>query len=60
MKDYPDQPTKNIEDVRQIVDIIKEVLDDDLPDCATNDWFLESVYYANMVDKIASRIWEEC
>ena len=37
--------------------IIQEVIEEDLPDCAINSWFLKSVYSANMVDRIMDKIW---
>ena len=49
-----DTPVASGEDIKNI---IMAVLDEDLPDCSTNEWFLESVNFANMVDKIMERIW---
>lgn len=55
MKTYPDQPevVAHMDEVRKIVE---EVLDEDLPECAVNEWFVETVYCANMLDKIIERL----
>ena len=56
MKEYPNQP-ESTTGMNQMKDIIKEVLEEDLPDCNTNEWFIESVHFANMLDKIMEEIW---
>ena len=54
---YTDQPKEPPEveiDESHITDIIK----DSLPECRINEWFLESIYFANMVDEIVISIRE--
>ena len=61
MRTYPDRPNETTtgKDMDEIKGIIERTLDDKLPDCPVNRWFLGSVYYANMIDEIISEIWEE-
>ena len=60
MRVYPDQPDDygriSIPDfTRYIVDFLKE----ELPDCIINEWFIESIYFANMVDKLVEELTRE-
>jgi len=60
MRVYQDQPDDygriSIPDfTRYIVDFLKE----ELPDCITNEWFIESIYFANMVDKLVEELTRE-
>jgi len=58
MKEYPNQPeSMKTKDMAGIQLIIKKVLEEDLPDCRANQWFIESVHFANMLDKIMEEIW---
>jgi len=64
MTEYPDQPgeCEPAESDTMTMDELRTVLDafirDALPVCSTNDWFIDSVYFANMLDKIVDIIWE--
>lgn len=63
---YPEQPSEQLTDnlrtdkmrLDKIRTIIQVELEDKLPDCATNDWFIKSVYFANTLDSIMQTIWE--
>ena len=59
MRTYLNQPEDDtpVASGEGIKNIIMEVLGEDLPDCSANEWFLESVNFANMVDKIMERMW---
>ena len=59
MKVYPNQPSEFIE-VDEAFEEVKRILEDDLPDCNVNSWFIQSLYFANMIDKItiATRAWK--
>lgn len=55
MKVYLDQPTEGGVEAdikKQIEDSLKE----NLPDCLANEWFIESVHFANMIDTIMEEI----
>lgn len=52
MRDYPN----SIQVEHNLQENIVEVLMEDLPECPLNEWFLESVYFANMVDRIMDRL----
>ena len=56
MKLYPNQPETHKGDSNFAKDTIMEILAEELPDCVTNDWFLESAYCANMIDKIVREL----
>jgi len=62
MRAYAEQPREQLEDDKPNMDgirkIINEGLMENLPDCSINNWFLESVYYANMLDNIIQTIWD--
>lgn len=55
MKEYPEQWREA--DIDKLRDIIQGVLEDELPECGTNRWFVHSIYFANMLDKIMQEIW---
>jgi hypothetical protein len=62
MMKYPNQPTGKIVadvDLGQITRIISAVLEDRLPDCETNKWFIQTVHYPNMIGEIIRAIREE-
>ena len=64
MRYYPDQPeeskeSKESERMGEMKKIVEKVLQDELPDCTTNEWFMGSPNFANMVDKIMERYWNE-
>ena len=52
MRNYPN----SIQVEHNLQENIEEVLMEDLPECPLNEWFLESVYFANMVDRIMDRL----
>ena len=56
MKLYPDQPETLKDNPDYARSTIMEILAEELPDCVTNDWFLESTYCANMIDKIVRQL----
>jgi len=57
MRQYPDQPDEIAGiDVGYLKDTLSEIISESLPDCATNDWFIESVNFPNMIDKIVEEI----
>lgn len=61
MKEYSGQP-ENIKKpltMEYIKKTIGEVLKEDLPDCEVNEWFIESVHFANMIDEITREIEEK-
>lgn len=45
---YPNQPNN----AEEILNNLKDVLTDNLPECEVNRWFITSVHFANMLDKI--------
>ena len=53
MRNYPN----SIQVEHNLQENIEEVLMEDLPECPLNEWFLESVYFANMVDRIMDRLY---
>lgn len=64
MKEYSDQPeeqepeesdTKTMDMMKVI---ISTVLLEDLPACSTNAWFIDSVDFANMLDRMMKECWE--
>ena len=65
MKEYPDQPeeqepieSNDNSSMNKMRKIIKEILEEELPTCSTNDWFLESIYFDAMLDKMMGEVWE--
>lgn len=58
MRIYPDQVPVSRSDMDYIRDIVKDILEYELPDCETNGWFIASVHFANMLDKMMGEIWE--
>ena len=58
MKEYMDQPKegKTVEESVNIIRWIEDSLKEDLPECPTNEWFIESIHFANMVDKIMKEL----
>jgi len=55
MKQYSEQPTI-IADIADAKAAIKEIIEEELPECKVNEWFISSIYFANTVDKIIDRI----
>uniref|UniRef100_A0A6M3LC90 Uncharacterized protein n=1 Tax=viral metagenome TaxID=1070528 RepID=A0A6M3LC90_9ZZZZ len=58
MRKYPKQPDNLGVDMDKVKGIIEDIIEDDLPDSPVNQWFLDSVNFANMVDRIMARMWE--
>ena len=54
MKTYPEQPPQD----SSTRENIEEILIEDLPDCSTNEWFIQSIHFANMVDRIVNRLYD--
>jgi len=62
MRVYDKQPTEEPEkslDEKLIQSIIREILSQELPSCEVNKWFIETVHFANMTDKITREICNE-
>ncbi len=59
MQRYPDQVEASERDPGDISESIKALLKDKLPDCPTNDWFIKSVHFANLMDSICRLIDKE-
>ena len=61
MRIYSDlkQEDEKEKDMDEMKEIMLDILEDELPECTTNERFIESVHFANMVDKIMTRIWAE-
>jgi len=55
MKLYPDQPKEALQ-AKEIKGIIEEIIEEELPICPVNEWFVDSVGFANMVDKLVEKI----
>lgn len=59
MKEYAEQPqVLSSCSEADLKSIIQSVLEEDLPDCVTNRWFVDSVNFANMIDKIVEKVIE--
>lgn len=57
---YPDQIKEiGIVDRDYVRDVISGVLQDNIPEHPVNEWFIDSVHFANMVDKIVEEIFHE-
>lgn len=59
---YPDQPSEQpVDNIRmdKIQKVIQRALEEQLPDCGTNAWFIKSAHFANMLDSIMQTIWNE-
>ena len=56
MRRYTEQPTEIIIGVGDVKAAIKEVIEEELPECSVNEWFVDSVHFANMIDKIIDKI----
>jgi len=60
MREYPDSPKKiEVYDRNNTQKLLEEIIEEDLPECFLNEWFIESVYFANMIDKILIRLKDE-
>jgi len=60
MRVYPDQPEVSVNDSKEdFKRFILDCLSEDLPDCPTNRWFLESVNFANMVDSLVEGLTDD-
>jgi len=60
MRQYPGQPNETtVFDTQYLKDTLSEIISDSLPDCAANDWFIESVNFPNMIDKIVVELQRE-
>jgi len=63
MRIYNEQPQSlrqlTNSDIAAINKMIRCRLEDALPECATNEWFIGSIYFAGMVDDIVEDIVEE-
>ena len=64
MRNYPDQPAEVLEgegrylaSMDEIRSIIQATLQNDLPECETNEWFMASVNFPNMLDRMMQDIW---
>ncbi len=60
MQTYTDQPSEKLVDnirLEKIKDVIQEVLEEELPECDINAWFIDSVHFANMLDRAMEKIW---
>jgi len=58
MREYTNQPEERLQlfDENSVRTTLEAVIEDLLPKCITNEWFLDSVYFANMIDKIISEV----
>jgi len=66
MRKYPDQPSistdqfgSSTDNVKDLTRFIIDFLSEELPDCPTNEWFIESVHLANMADKLVEELQRE-
>ncbi len=62
MRQYTDQPKEDPvteDNINYIIATISSILTEELPDCDINDWFLRSVHFANMMDKIKEDIQDD-
>ena len=56
MKVYDGQPEEGEIDNWILKRRIAELLEEQLPDCRENEWFLKSIYFSNLMDKIEELI----
>jgi hypothetical protein len=62
MRIYPDQPDEPEEVMlhpEPVARFIRDFLKEELPECRVNEWFLETVYFANMCDNLTEDLFKE-
>ena len=57
MRVYGEQPAEGKKE-STVLDILEEVIKDELPSCPVNAWFIDSLHFYNMLDKIVERLKE--
>ncbi len=60
MQLYPEQPIERTktsgEEFRYLEKFVADTIGACLPDCSTNEWFVGTVHFANMVTKLVREI----
>lgn len=61
MKYYENAPGEGVinPDPKEVKDALMEELKEELPESEVNEWFIDSIHFANMIDKIVRRMWKD-